>query len=561
VETTATGDLVVNVTPTELSDVVATMTKPGFDIFQQTIVMVEAFGTLTGAVLDGDNGGAAMPGARVVGFVAGDDPAGTPLFDLTTNALGQYTAPEELAVGNYDLYVTKFGYLPYQEVYFLLFGANDHDITVGQAPNGVLSGVVTESETGQAVYGATVRVYRTDNDELFDETSTDTEGAYATMALPFFDYRVDVRASGRIPTSDVITVDAASVVQDFAMDATNGNILVLNDNSSEPRRAEAKYDDLGHLLAPAYDIPAGRAAADVVADLEELGYSVVMEAAGTTNPDDWAMYDLILTSSGANTSPLGSASLRAALAAFKADGGRLMVEGGEIAYDLNYGDSAFLENTLHVTGWSGDSSGDMSVADAGHSVMSLPNLITGPITNDYSGYGDADRAPVAANAVMAGAWTSYGSMASVVCYDDDTVATDGQFVFFLFNYSAMGEGRMDLLQNAVMWLLGTGGLDPTPVETEELPRTVMLTGNYPNPFNPMTIIEFALPSAQDVQLSIFDVRGQKVRTLVNDVVAAGSHQVTWQGKDDSGRQMASGTYFYRLSTDSGAQVKKMLLVK
>lgn len=562
-DSTVGNDLVVDVTPSELSDVTATMVKTGYNIFQHPIAVVEAFGTLAGAVLDGDNGGAALAGARVVGFAAGDDPSGTPLFDLTTNALGQYTAPEELAVGYYDLYVTKFGYLPYEETYFLLFGANDHDITVGQAPSGVLSGVVSELETGTAVAGATLRVYRTDNSELYDEVTTGADGAYVTGALPFFDYRVDVRASGRIPQSTVITVDAATVDQDFVLEATNGNILVLNDNSSEPRRVEAKYDAEGRLLSPAYDAPAGRAAADMVADLESLGYSVVMESASTSNPDDWAMYDLVLSSSGANTSPLGSASYRASLAAYKSGGGRLMVEGGEIAYDLNYNDSSFLENTLHVTGWSGDSSGNMTVADASHPVMSLPNVITGPITNNYSGYGDADRAPVAANAVMTGAWSSYGSLASVICYDDDDATpANGQFVFFLFNYGAMGDGRMELLQNAINWLLAQG-LDPTPVEDEtaELPRSVMLSGNYPNPFNPMTVIEFALPATQDVQLSIYDVRGQKVRTLVNGTVAAGHHQVTWQGKDDSGRQMASGTYFYRLSSDEGQQVKKMLLVK
>ena len=560
---TATGSLTTLVTPTELNPVTATITKTGFEIYQQTIEMVEAFGTLTGAVLDANNANAPVPGASVVGFSEGADPQGTPLFELETNALGEYTVPDELAVGYYDLYVTRFGYEPYQETYFLLFGANDHDIAINLAPSGVLDGFVTGADD-QAPLAADIRVYRTDNDALYEEASTDpATGAYTTGALPYFDYRVEVRASGRIPASVTATVDAAVVPLDFTLDPTDGNILVLDDNSGEPREVAAKYDPQGQLLAPAYTAPAGRAAADLVADLETLGYAVAMENAAVSNPADWTLYDMVLVSSGDNLSPLGSSTLRANLAAFKNAGGRLMVEGGEIAYDLNWSDPSFLSGTLHVTGWNGDSSGDVSVADASHPVMSLPNIITGPIDNDYVGYGDADRAPTASDAVMAGAWTSYGSMASVVCYDDNDDPVAGQFVFFMFNYSALGNGRADLLQNAVNWLL-MDEYDPTAVGDDParaLPSAVSLDGNFPNPFNPATMIRFALPATQPVELAIYDVRGQKVRTLVHGVMEAGHHEVTWLGRDDQGRGVASGMYFYRLSTDGDQYVRKMLLVK
>ncbi|MEZ4387343.1 MAG: C25 family cysteine peptidase [Candidatus Krumholzibacteriia bacterium] len=560
VDETTGSNLAVNVMPTELSPILATMTKPGFNIFQQTITVVEAFGTLAGTVTDADNGGAVLAGARVVGFNQGDDPAGTPLFDLMTDAAGRFTVPDELAVGYYDLYVTKFGYLPYQESYFLLFGANDHAVAVAQAPSGVLTGFVTASDDGSAL-AATIRVFRGDNDELYDEVTTDLTGEYTTGALPFFDYRVDVRAAGRIPQSAVLTVDAEMVPANFALDVTAGNILVLNDNSSEPRQVAAKYDDLGNLVAPAYAAPADRAAADLVSDLEALGYSTVMESASLSDPGSWSLYDMLLVSSGANTSPFGSATLRSNLAAYAAAGGRLMVEGGEVAYDLNYSDPSFLLNTLHVSGWNGDSSGNVIVAAPTHPVMSVPNAITGPITNTYTGYGDADRAPAAPDAVMAGAWSSYTTLASVVCHDDNDNEVAGPFVFFMFNYSALGTGRTGLLQNAVNWLLASEAIDPTPVETDELPRTVTLSGNFPNPFNPSTMIRFALPAAQDVELAVFDVRGHKVRTLVHGALAAGHHEVTWQGRDDAGRQVASGTYVYRLVTEGGQQVRKMVLVK
>lgn len=558
--TTEDNNLVMAVTPTELSPVTATLTKTGFQIFQQEIAVVEAFGSLSGEVSMASDG-TLLADARVRVFNEGDDPNGTPLYDLTTNALGVYTVPEDLAVGYYDIYVTKFGFMPYQETYFLMFGANDHDIAIDAAPSGVLTGVVYGSDDMQPL-DATVRVYRSDTGDLYTETTTDPgTGAYTTSALPFFEYRVVVRSFQHIPADVMVMIDAATVEQDFALEPTDGDILVLNDNSTMVLQAPAKYDDFGNLLAPAYETDTERAAADIVADLEDLGYAVTMEYASISDPATWEQYDMVLVSSGANTSPFGSATLRLALTTFKANGGRLMVEGGEIAYDMNYSDPTFLANVLHVTDWNGDSSGNMSVADPTHAVMSEPNVIVGPITNTYSGYGDADHVDCASNAVMAGNWTSYLSDASVICYDDNENPIAGQFVFFLFNYSAMGNGRTELLHNAVNWLLTSEVVDPTSVEGERLPSVVELSGNYPNPFNPATRIVFAIPTTQDVELRVYNVRGQQVRTLVKGSLQAGHHEATWFGRDDSGRQVASGMYFYRLTTVDESLVRKMLLVK
>ncbi len=85
--------------------------------------------------------------------------------------------------------------------------------------------------------------------------------------------------------------------------------------------------------------------------------------------------------------------------------------------------------------------------------------------------------------------------------------------------------------------------------------------NFPNPFNPQTTIAFDLPRAGQVRLEIVDLRGRHVRTLVNEARAAGSHTVLWNGVDDAGQRVASGTYVYRLTTDSLVQSKTMNLVK
>jgi len=465
--------LTVPVTPTELSDVVAALTKPGFYVFEQTIPVVAAFGTLAGTVVDADAGNAPLAGVRVVGFAQGADPAGTPLFDLTTGADGSYAYGEDLPVGYYDLYVTKFGYEPLQETYFLLYGANTHQIAVLQAPNGVLTGTVTAAEDGSPLE-ATIRVYRSDTGDLYNETTSDpATGAYTTGALPYFDYQVTVRSYRRIPQSVTVTIDAAAVERMFVLEPTAGDVLILNDNSSVALVAPDKHDENGLLLAPGYDAPAGRAAADILADLEDLGFTTTLEAATASDPGTWPLYDLIIVSSGANTGPLNSAALRASLTAFNAAGGKLFIEGGEVAYDMQYADLTFMQNVLRVYDWNGDSSGNLTVADAAHPVMSTPNPIAGPIICAYTGYGDADHVVPTAAGHRVGAWSSYPTEASVITDDDNENPVAGQFVFFLFNYSAMGAGRKELLHNAVSWLIASEVVDPTPVGEEPVGPTAL----------------------------------------------------------------------------------------
>jgi hypothetical protein len=100
----------------------------------------------------------------------------------------------------------------------------------------------------------------------------------------------------------------------------------------------------------------------------------------------------------------------------------------------------------------------------------------------------------------------------------------------------------------------------TPVET--VPAYIWsLDKNYPNPFNPMTTIAFTLPAELRVRLEVYDVRGHRVRSLVDEVRAPGPHNVVWNGRDDGGRAVASGTYFARLVSEEGILTQKMLLTK
>ena len=759
-----------NVTPTSTGIVVAALLKTGYNVSEAPVGVVAAFGTLAGTVLDEDD--AAINGVRVYAFNEGDDPTGEPLFDLVTNSSGVFTAPDELPVGNYDLYASKFGYLNHLETYFLMFGANDHGITMVSAPSGVLTGTVTAVEDGSPL-AANIRVYRGDNGDLMATVATDESGVYTTPELAYFDYNVIVTSYHYIPQNVTVSIAAPSSVKDFQMEATNGNILVVNDGSTREELVihAPKLGKNGVVLADGYTAPGSRAASDIVADLTEIGYTAVMVNSPGYDYAEWITYDLVIVSAGAKTSDLNS-NLMDDMSDFVDGGGKLMIEGGEVAYN-HQNDSAFCANVLHILDWGTDSAGEFHVRDASHPVMSVPNTVATTINLDYSGYGDSDSVVPAGDATWPGNWTSDSGRGSVVCYDQNPEPQGGQIVFMALNYSALAASeRSALLHNGVNYLLTselgnsaingsvqvngaadnsgvtvtmtpggqtfvtdadgsyifddllegeyhlvaardgfstdvadvvlggdetveqnftlnaivttdfcddvnsaipnndpTGGLyctlpitenstvsdirvfvdishtfigdlvielispagttvrlrstsggseddlmgwypdELTPVETldtflgedmqgdwqlhvtdvgvfdsgqvnswclsltyeqtnnlsavgdENLPQVLALNGNHPNPFNPMTAIKFSVPADQSVELAVYDVRGVRVRTLISEVMAAGHHQVNWMGRDDSGRQVASGAYFYRLSSGGKSVVGKMLLMK
>ena len=95
----------------------------------------------------------------------------------------------------------------------------------------------------------------------------------------------------------------------------------------------------------------------------------------------------------------------------------------------------------------------------------------------------------------------------------------------------------------------------------EIPETYGLAQNYPNPFNPTTTINYTLPQAQFVALDVFNINGQKVKTLVNDIMSAGEHQVEWDATNDAGSTVASGVYLYKLTAGDFTETKKMSFLK
>ena len=134
-------------------------------------------------------------------------------------------------------------------------------------------------------------------------------------------------------------------------------------------------------------------------------------------------------------------------------------------------------------------------------------------------------------------------------YVEDGVYESGQF------------GFLSNSQQSVRYTANGYG-DPTgaPSSSPTMTHTCLL-GNYPNPFNPRTTIEYRLRNPASVRLSIYQIDGRKVATLINGFEEMGSHAVVWNGRDHNQREVSSGVYLYRLQVGDHVESKRMLLLR
>ena len=115
------------------------------------------------------------------------------------------------------------------------------------------------------------------------------------------------------------------------------------------------------------------------------------------------------------------------------------------------------------------------------------------------------------------------------------------------------------LENLAIMSINTGVVMST--DNDVLPGVFRLHQNYPNPFNPETMIQFDVPQRVDLILSVYDLLGRKVKTLVQDNLDIGSYSVKWSGLSDTGEMLPTGMYFYELYSSKFHSVKKLILVK
>ncbi len=116
-----------------------------------------------------------------------------------------------------------------------------------------------------------------------------------------------------------------------------------------------------------------------------------------------------------------------------------------------------------------------------------------------------------------------------------------------------------LINSILNWL--TGETEVKLKDAETVPRSYLLEQNYPNPFNSNTTIKFHLPKQENVELNIYNLMGQKIKSLVDNSLPAGIYKQTWNGRNDDGHEVASGIYIYKLESKNFLCAKKLILIK
>ncbi|MCP4728045.1 MAG: T9SS type A sorting domain-containing protein [bacterium] len=181
-------------------------------------------------------------------------------------------------------------------------------------------------------------------------------------------------------------------------------------------------------------------------------------------------------------------------------------------------------------------------------------------------------------------WSKFRTVEEIKSTMNDTLGPEyysnpksglvGYYRFDEFERFNLGEGERkgpnlrDLSYNQNHGHVRGGGKITNPYLTtnivpdiNNLPEEYCLHRNYPNPFNPETMIRFSLPENTNVNITVYNLLGSKVRELVNTFRPAGTHEIRWDGRNEQGQKAASGIYFYRIKTDRFSKVRKMTLIK
>ncbi|MBN1780322.1 T9SS type A sorting domain-containing protein [bacterium] len=141
--------------------------------------------------------------------------------------------------------------------------------------------------------------------------------------------------------------------------------------------------------------------------------------------------------------------------------------------------------------------------------------------------------------------------------NDDLRGPSGELIFNYYNFTTESE---QVFLNEVARMVNLNSSDVEDNHSKN-PNDYALNQNYPNPFNPSTTIEFALPKSGNVTLDVYNLVGEKVATLVDGSMSEGTHTVTWNSRDDSGRPVSNGIYLCKIQAGTYKNVIRMALIK
>ncbi len=447
--------------------------------------------------LTDSDNGSAISSAEVRFFEEGAVPDDDPLFTAVTNSSGFYNVTSDQAVDHYDIYINKWGFNPYQELSYFL-GYGANTHDMQLDP--VESGFISGNVYDDFIIlgNATLSYCRSDNGEEY--ASVQTAGGGYEVSLPNFTYTLYVTAEGHVPYIGTLTVNG-----DAQYDYHLGYADLYSDFEANDGNFVSSYAGGWQWGEPT----AGGITAHSGINL----WATVLGGYYGTNYADWTL-----------DSPEFTVPADATLYFwhyYDFEGTTTLWDGGNVTISTNGGTAYSLITP------EGGYTGNISALSAQGFGGQLDEWEQ--VEFDLSSY---------AGSTANMRW-NFGSDTSVNSYYgwyiDDVLIGDPSTSYEIPAVSVD---------------------DPHPVQT------VSLHQNFPNPVQNSTTFSFALPqNIQKVELSIYNIKGQLVKTFSPNIDDGPHFEIEWNGKDSSNKSVASGVYFYRLTTGQKEITKKLLLLQ
>jgi subtilisin-like proprotein convertase family protein len=245
-----------------------------------------------------------------------------------------------------------------------------------------------------------------------------------------------------------------------------GVVLILDDDHSAKAGGEKLMPDKTTVVQTQdrAENEKGLGAGAMAAVLTNAGYVVTVEESNGSDPSTWSSYDVVISSSGRDNSPLANAAYRTALVNYVQAGHKLFVEGGEVGFDSTFSPfyPEIADNVIHAFDWDTDNAGPLvgSPGQAGHPIRNIPNPLSASIPVTYAAnFGDEDATVPNPEAYLVYGTTSFPADAGVLVYDNNNAPGSAQIVYLAAAYVQITDPSLagKLLENIVAYLLADEG--------------------------------------------------------------------------------------------------------
>jgi len=386
-----------------------------------------------------------------------------------------------------------------------------------------LNPVVTVTD-GSALFGnmSLGSTASNDADPFAITVGTDTSIADATL-------RIDVTADGGYQYQKILKLAIGQ-----------RDILIVNDDDPTGSSKIGYYLDAMDSLQKSFD----------VWDVQAQGTPGINEKS----------YPIIIWYTGEAEQNVLTAAEQSFLANYLDNGGRLFITGQNIAYDLveQQNGETFFENYLH-SAYVQNNAGDYSLQGITGDPIGAGEVFIILGSGGANNQDSPDVITALSGAQPAILYEASNQTNQAAIYFSGTY----RLVYFAFGWEGinnLGPAKREAVMDRVLtWLDQVTGIESE--NNLAVARQITLYPNYPNPFNPETIIRFELPRTQDVEILVYNNLGQVVRQLLNEELSAGEHRIRWDGKNSFGRPCGSGIYYLQLAGSESVLIRKMLLLR